>query len=191
MKIWRVRRIEFKIWEVLVFFSPKCEFYLVFQVLTEWRYFLSTLITPYFKEENWTTMFVVDLVTRSTTGSWKTSIRLSKVVKLLTENWCVVFVFKWKHDAFNTNLIVFFPQLQIWCAVKPLSQNLTRFQNFHFKILLFWRSTKMQNMSLSRSKINPNVVLCMQKFFETWHVQIFLIQNLTRYIFFIPKSDAL
>ena len=82
IKIWRVRKFEFKIWEVSKFFSPKCEFYLVFQVLTEWRYFLSTLIPPYFKVENWTTMFVVDLVTRCTTGSCQTSIRLSMVVKL-------------------------------------------------------------------------------------------------------------
>ena len=49
-EIWRFRKNEFKIWENLKFFSPKCDFYLVFQVLTEGRCFLSTLITPYFKE---------------------------------------------------------------------------------------------------------------------------------------------
>ena len=79
-EIWRVRENEFKIWEFLKFFSPKCDFYLVFQVLTEGRCFLSTLITAYFTEENWTTMFVLDLVTRCTTVSYQTSIRVSMVV---------------------------------------------------------------------------------------------------------------
>ena len=37
IKIWRVRKFEFKIWELSKFLSPKCEFYLVFQVLTEGR----------------------------------------------------------------------------------------------------------------------------------------------------------
>ena len=80
IKIWRVRKIDFKIWEILKFFSSKCEFYLVFQVLTEGRYFLSMSITPYFKGENWRTMFVVGFFTRCTTGSCQTSIRLSMVV---------------------------------------------------------------------------------------------------------------
>ena len=35
---------EFKIWKNLKSFSPKSDFYLVFQVLTEWRCFLSPLI---------------------------------------------------------------------------------------------------------------------------------------------------
>ena len=107
-KIWRVRKIEFKIWEVLKFFSPKCGFYLVFQVLTEWRYSLSTLTTPYFKEGNWSTMFVVDLVTRCTTGSCQTSICLLMVVKLLTEKLTYCVFLKWKHDAFNTTLKKYF-----------------------------------------------------------------------------------
>ena len=49
----------------------------------------------------------------------------------------------------------------------------------------------MQNISFSRSKMNQKVIFCMQNFFKTWHVQIFLFQNLTRCIFFSPKSDAL
>ena len=49
----------------------------------------------------------------------------------------------------------------------------------------------MQNISFSRSKMNQKVIFCMQKFFKTWHVQIFSIQNLTRCILFSPKSDAL
>ena len=49
----------------------------------------------------------------------------------------------------------------------------------------------MQNISFSRSKMNQKVILCLQKFFKTWLVQIFLIQNLTRCILFSPKSDAL
>ena len=51
-KIWRVGKIEFKIWQFLKFFSPKSDFYGVFQVLTEWRCFLSPLIPTYFKGEN-------------------------------------------------------------------------------------------------------------------------------------------
>ena len=79
-KIWRVRNIEFKIWQFLNFFSPKSDIYLVFQVLTERWLFLSTLIRTYFKEENWTTMSVIDLVARCTTGSCHPSVRLSMVV---------------------------------------------------------------------------------------------------------------
>ena len=118
IKIWRVRKFEFKIWEVSKFLSPKCEFYLVFQVLTEWRYFLSTSITPYFEDEKWTTMFVVVLVTRSRTGSCQTSNRLSMVVKLLNEKLTCCVFFIWKHDPFNTTLKVFFSELQIWRAKK-------------------------------------------------------------------------
>ena len=40
-------------------FSPRSDFYLVFQVRTEWWYLLSTLIPTYFKEENWKTMCVI------------------------------------------------------------------------------------------------------------------------------------
>ena len=50
-KIWSVRKIEFKIWENIKFLSPKSDFSLVFRVLTEWWYFLSTLITTFFREE--------------------------------------------------------------------------------------------------------------------------------------------
>ena len=49
----------------------------------------------------------------------------------------------------------------------------------------------MQKISFSRSKMNQKVIFCMQKIFKTWHVEVFLIQNLTHCIFFSPKSDAL
>ena len=106
-KIWRVRKIEFKIWLVLKFYSPKSEFYLVFHDLTDWRFFPSTLIATYFKEENKTTMSVVDLVARCSTGICQTSIRLN-ACKILTENLtCCVFL-KSKNDAFNTTLKMYF-----------------------------------------------------------------------------------
>ena len=80
-KVWHVRKNDFKIWLVLKFFSPKSEFFLVFQVLIERRFFLSTLKTNYFEEENYPTRSVVVLVARCTTGSCQNSIRLSMVVK--------------------------------------------------------------------------------------------------------------
>ena len=49
----------------------------------------------------------------------------------------------------------------------------------------------MQNMSFSRIKMNKNVIFWVQTFFKTRHVQIFLIQNLTHFIFFNPKPYAL
>ena len=49
----------------------------------------------------------------------------------------------------------------------------------------------MQNISFSRSKMNQKVIFCMQTIFKTWHVQIYLIENLARCNFFSPKSDAL
>ena len=60
----------------------------------------------------------------------------------------------------------------------------------------------MQRMSFSRNKVNQNVFFWMQAIFsKNWHVEKFLIQNLTlcifsiqnlsRCIFFNPKSDAL
>ena len=99
LKIWRVRKIEFKIWQILNFFSPNSDFYLVFQVLTEWWLFLSKLITTYFKEENWTTMSVIVLVARCTTGNCHPSIRLS----------LVVYFCKW-----NSDVLCFFFKMKTW-----------------------------------------------------------------------------
>ena len=205
LKIWRVRKIEFKIWEVLKFFCPKCEFHLVFQVLTDWRYFLSTSITPYFEDEKWTTMFVVVLVTRSRTGSCQTSNRLSMVVKLLNEKLTCCVFFKWKHDPFNTTLKVFFSELQIWRAKKPLNRNLTRFEKIHFKIMLL---KKHQKCKISHFLGVKWTIMCffacknfsepdMSKFFntksnalyfsqsKTWRFVKIFDQNLTRFEIFI------
>ena len=49
----------------------------------------------------------------------------------------------------------------------------------------------MQNMSFPRSKMNQNVIFDCKQFFKLWQDEKFLIQNLTRCIFFNPKSDAL
>ena len=49
----------------------------------------------------------------------------------------------------------------------------------------------MQNRSFSRSKLNQNVIFECKQFFKFWQDEKFLIQNLTRFIFFNPKSDAL
>ena len=51
-KIWRVVKPLNQNLGSFQTFSPISEFYLVFQVLTEWWYLLSTLIQTYFKEEN-------------------------------------------------------------------------------------------------------------------------------------------
>ena len=46
-------------------------------------------------------------------------------------------------------------------------------------------------MSLSRSKVNQNVIFECNQFFKIWHVEKTLIQKLTRCIFLNLKSDAL
>ena len=99
-------------------------------------------------------------------------------------------VFSWKSDVLcflkmktwrvQYDFGTVFSQSQIWCAVKPLNQNLTRFENSHFKIMLYKKAPKMQLMSFSRSKINQNVVFWMQTFF----------QNLRCRKFFKSKSNA-
>ena len=128
-------------------------------------------------------MFVVDLVTRCTTGSWTTSIGHPLVVKPWTEKLtCFVFL-KWKHDAFNTTPKLFFSQLQIWRAQKPLNRNLTRrFEKIHFKIMLL---KKHQKCKISRFRG--------VKWTKSWlfglHAKIF--QNPTCPNFFKSKSNAL
>ena len=76
-KIWRVVKILIRNLTHCRNFSPKSDFYLVLQVLTEWWFFLSTLIPTSFKEENQKSMYIIDLVARWTTESLHTSIRLS------------------------------------------------------------------------------------------------------------------
>ena len=49
-------------------FSPKSDFYIVFQILTEWWYIAWTLLPTYFKEENWKTMRVI---VRRQMDNWK------------------------------------------------------------------------------------------------------------------------
>ena len=107
---------------------------------------------------------------------------------------------------------MYFSQSQNWRAVKPLNQTLTRFEIFHFKIMLFKKEPKMQIKSFSRSKINQNVVFCMQTFFQKmicpkffnsksnamyffqfkiWRFVKLFIRNLKRFEIFISKSGAL
>ena len=159
-------------------------------------------------------MFVVDLVTRSTTGSWKTSIRLSMVVKPLTEKLtCCVFL-KWKHDAFNTTLKLYFSQLQIWRAKKPSNRNLTRrFERILFKIMLLKKHQKCKISRFRGIKWTKSWLfglhakffqkLTCPNFFKSKSNALFLFhsiiwrfvklfnQNLTRFEIFISKSDAL
>ena len=58
-------------------------------------------------------------------------------------------------------------------------------------MILFKKAQKMQNMSFPRGKMNQNLIFESKKKFKIWHVEEFLFQNLTRSIFFNPKSDAL
>ena len=46
----------------------------------------------------------------------------------------------------------------------------------------------MSNMSFSRSKMNQTWLFECKQFFKVWHVEKFLIQNLTRF-FFNLKCD--
>ena len=125
-------------------------------------------------------MFVVDLVTRSTTGSCQRSNRLSMVVKLWTEKLtCCVF--------FNENMTrsiqlwkCFFSELQVWGAKKPLNRNLLRFEKIHFKIML---SKKHQKCKISRFRG--------VKWTKTWFLHAKIFQNLICPKFFNSKSNAL
>ena len=53
--------------------------------------------------------------------------------KILTEYLTCFIFLKWKNDAFNTTLKMYFFQSQIWRVVKILNQNLTRFEIFNSK----------------------------------------------------------
>ena len=125
-------------------------------------------------------MSVVVLVARCTTGSCQTSICLSMVVNFLIENLTCCIFLKWKNDAFNTTLKIFF-QSQIWRVVNLSNRNLARIEIFNSKICFLRKVPKMQNMSFSRSKMNQNVIFWMQTFF----------QNLTSPKIFNSKSNAL
>ena len=59
LKNWRIVKILVQNLTRFKTFSPRSDFYLVFQVLTESWYFQSTLLTAYFKEDYWKTMGVM------------------------------------------------------------------------------------------------------------------------------------
>ena len=85
--------------------------------------------------------------------------------------------------------------------------------NLFFKIVLFKSARKTQNLRILRSKLNQNVIFCVQNFFKIvlfknyfffkimrfknkvffkiWRNVKILIRNLTRRKNFSSKSDAL
>ena len=80
-------------------------------------------------------------------------------------------------------------------------QNLTRTENFNTKSWFFKKARKMQSMSFLGLKWTKTWFFECEKFFKIWHVEKFLIQNLTCCIFsdqnltrcktFESKSDVL
>ena len=110
--------------------------------------------------------------------------------KILTENLTFRILLKWKNGAFNTTLKMYFFQSQIWRVVKILNQNLTRFEIFNSKSCSLEKHQKCKICRFHGVKWTKRDFLDANIFSNTWHVQNFLIQNITRCIFFNPKSDA-
>ena len=128
-------------------------------------------------------MSVTDLVARCTTGSCHPSIRLSVVVQFITEilTWCVFL--KRKHDAFNATLTMYFFHSQIRRDVNLLNQNLTRFEIFHFKIMLFKWHQKCKLCRFHGVKWTKTWFFGCKHFFKIGQVEKILIQNPTHCIF--------
>ena len=70
-------------------------------------------------------------------------------------------------------------------------QSLSPKENFNSKSCFLKKHEKCQVCRFHGVKWTKTWFFWMQTFFKIWHVEKFLIQNLTRCIFFNPKSDAL
>ena len=113
-------------------------------------------------------------------NEWK----FGKLQKNYTQNLIRCNIFNSKPDAsFFLN-----PRMTRWTFFNSKS---VTYRKFQFKIKLLKKARKLQIMSFSRSKEDQNVIFWMQTFFKIWRLEKFLIQNLTRCIFFNPKSDAM
>ena len=140
-KIWRVRKNEFKIWLVLKFFSPKSEFYHVFQILNEWRFFLSTLITTFWGgkiNDNVCCSFSRQMY------NWKlpdvnSSLNACKTFEWKSDVLCFLKMKKWRVQYDFENVFFSISKLT---RCKPLKSKSDACWNFQFKIMLFKKSTK-------------------------------------------------
>ena len=110
---------------------------------------------------------------------------------LLSENLTCCIFLKWKNDAFNTTLNKYFFKSQIWRVVNLSNGNLTRIEVFNWKLYFLKKHQKWKICLFHGVKWTKTWFFGCKHFFKTWHVQKILIQNLTRCVFFNPKSDAL
>ena len=102
-----------------------------------------------------------------------------------SQNLTRCFFFDSKSDA------LYFFRVKIWRAVAFPFQNLTRDEIFEYKIMLLKKARKFKISRFHRVKWTKTWFFECEKFFKIWHVEKFLIQNLTRCIFFNPESNAL
>ena len=108
--------------------------------------------------------------------------------------------FKWKSD------VVCFFKMKTWrvqydfenvffsisnlTRCKPLKSKSDAYWSLQFKIMLSKKAPMMKICRFDGVKWTKTWFFGCKHFFKTWHVQNFLIQILTRCIFFNPKSDA-
>ena len=123
-----------------------------------------------------------------------------------------VFSSKWKKDAFNMTLKKYFFLCKSDALENLLNRNLTRIEFFNSNLCFLRKHQKCKICRFRGVKRTKTWFFGCQHFFKTWNVQNFIIQNLTRCIFFqskiwrfvkmfnqnltgfeifIPKSDAL
>ena len=112
--------------------------------------------------------------------------KIDKLQKKYTQNLTRCKVFDSKSDAlfffeFKIWRVVFLT-LKIWRVVSSSIQNLPRKENFNSKSCFLKKHEKCKRCRLHGVK-RTKFFFRMQNFFKLWHVERFLIQNLTRCIF--------
>ena len=94
-------------------------------------------------------------------------------------------IFNSKSDA------LYFLKFKISRVVLFSIQNLSRKENIDSKLCFLKKHEKCKICRFHGVKRTKTWFFCMQTFFKICHVEKFLIQNLTRCMFFNPKSGAL
>ena len=111
--------------------------------------------------------------------------KIWQVVKKSTQNLTRRIFLNSKYDA------LYFFKFRIWRVVFFSIQNPTRNRIFNSKSCFWNKHEKCKICRVHGVNRTETWFFGCRYFFKIWHVEKFLIQNLTRCIVFNPKSDAL
>ena len=117
-------------------------------------------------------------------------LKIGKLQKKYTQNLTRCKSFNSKHDAFYFSNskpdALYFLKIRIWRLILAI-QCLNRNEILNSKSCFLGKLKKCKICRFHGVKRTKTWLFGMQTFFKIWHVEKFLIQNLTRYIFFQSK----